>query len=203
MTHTKSKPTPATVSQLRDNTLNTLNRLHPSSDDPPSDAQYGISPLLLPATSKPRSNGILPATRHPPPTVAPMLPIPQPLAKHKLRPIPNTTRPRFTADEEPHGKNKYGFLSSSPSRTQDDADASKSPLQPKGIEQENSGPQQAAAPKYNDSRPAATFHTTSMAQAQAASTARKKTLGVRRSMTGWSSRGGQGFSVPSRAGLEP
>ena len=202
ITLAKRKPTPATVPELRDKTFDTLSRLHPSSSEPPSDAQDNLLSLRLPPTSRPGSSEGSSAARQAPPTRAPMLPIPQPLSSHKLRPIPNTTRPRFNTDEELHSKKDYVFLSSSPPKAQEEADVTKSPLKSKGIEQENNTPSQAA-PKYNDSRPAATFHKTSLAQVQAATTVQKKTLGVRRSMNGWSSRGGHGFSVPGRARQEP
>lgn len=167
----------------------------------------------MPPTSRPSSNssssGAISTARPASHTRAPMLPIPQRLASHKLNPRPNTTRPRFPSDESPQSKKDYVFLSSSPRQPQDEAETTDSPLSSKACEQqENNSPVQAAmkshdsrpaTTQHSDSRPAATFHTTSVAQIQAANTVQKKTLGVRRSMNGWSSRVGQGFAVPGRA----
>lgn len=196
--HVQSKTTPAIIPQLRERSLDISKRSPPSRSKSPPDAQPDLQPLRIPPPSIPSSSSRLPAARNTPPTRAPMHLIPQPLASHKIRPMPNTTRPRFNADGELHGKKDYAFLSSSPPRARDEADTTTSPLKPNSIEQGKNMPL-PAAPTYNDSRPAATLHTTSVAQVSAANTVHRKTLGVRRSMNGWSSRGGQGFSVPGRA----
>lgn len=52
-------------------------------------------------------------------------------------------------------------------------------------------------------QPAATIHSTSSAEVKGASHTSKKTLGIRRTMAGWSSRGRQNFSIPSKARKTP
>ena len=197
-THARSKETPATLSLGRDHSLDTLNTSHALDGEQTSNAQSDLPTLPRLPTSESGSRGE--ASRPNPGQAlrASMLPIPPTLANHKIRPIPNITRPHFRAEEESHPKKNYVFLSSSPPRVQDQSGSSDTMItKTNDMQQENNMPPQAAT-KCNDSRPAATFHTTSISQVQAASTVQKKTLGVRRSMNGWSNRGGQGFSVPGR-----
>ena len=88
-------------------------------------------------------------------------------------------------------KKTYLFLSSSPPPTDgliQDAEDSESVS-------ENVGMQQAVTKVPQTYRPAKTMHVTSVAQLNAANGARK-TLGVRRSMNGWSDRMNRGFSTP-------
>ncbi|KAL8877584.1 MAG: hypothetical protein Q9198_004425 [Flavoplaca austrocitrina] len=136
---------------------------------------------------------------------APLLGIPENLAKHKLRP---TMAPRPRPVVEPTDCDVgYAFLSSSPSLPEA---ATKG--QPMTAESRSYGTNENAEAVESlggdltvqkDVRPSITAHTTSLAQLQAKTTTRK-TLGVRRSMNGWNAkcgqggRGGQSFSVPSR-----
>ncbi|KAL8878595.1 MAG: hypothetical protein Q9192_008415 [Flavoplaca navasiana] len=135
---------------------------------------------------------------------APLIGIPENLAKHKLRP---TMAPRLRPVVEPTDCDVgYAFLSSSPPLPEA---ATKG--QPMTAESRSYGTNENAEAVESlagnltvqkDVRPSIT-HTTSLAQLQAKTTTRK-TLGVRRSMNGWNARcsqggrGGQIFSVPSR-----
>lgn len=164
----------------------------PSHSDPTALAPAGPA-LLLPTTTS-----ILQR--------APLLGIPENLAKHKLRPT-MAPRPRPPVMELTDCDVGYAFLSSSPPLPEA---ATKG--QPMTAESRSYGTNENAEAVESlegnptvqkDVRPSITAHTTSLAQLQAKTTPRK-TLGVRRSMNGWNSRcgqggrGGQSFSVPSR-----
>jgi DNA helicase-2/ATP-dependent DNA helicase PcrA len=121
--------------------------------------------------------------------------IPQNLANHRPQPLKNTTRPRLTAAAGEPPKKHYVFLSSSPppieplleeAETQEEEPANN--LTVSSLENSEAA---------NDIRPAMTLHTTSVAQINSGP---KKTLGVRRSMNGWSARPNSGFSVPKMSG---
>lgn len=132
----------------------------------------------------------------------PLASIPSALGNHKLRPTNNIGRPCRPTTNNDQPSKPYVFLSSSPppleivvekaeAKNEDQlhsiAITGKAQL---NVQMEN---------KNNHVRPAATFHTTSVAQVQAAPNIHKKTLGVRRSMTGWANRAKRGFSVFSKA----
>lgn len=124
--------------------------------------------------------------------------IPQGLANHKLRSFAESSRPYLSATEREENKKQYVFLSSSPPPCEYAEKVT--------MDARNNTPsidEQSTSKKTNDFRPATTFHNTSLAQVRATSNFPKKTLGVRRSMAGWSSRGSHGFSVPSRATKVP
>ncbi|KAL8778247.1 MAG: hypothetical protein Q9213_007499 [Squamulea squamosa] len=131
---------------------------------------------------------------------APLAGIPENLAMHRLRPTA-ASRPRVLAKEPTETHGPYGFLSSSPSRIDTVGQG-----QPAATRSKTHSTDEVAGAVHthdenmsfgDDMRPAATAHTTSLAQLQATTTARK-TLGVRRSMNGWNARSTQGFSVPRK-----
>ena len=122
----------------------------------------------------------------------PHLSIPQALATHRLQPLENTNRPRPIAHEEEPPKNKpYSFMSSSPPHIEEPVDAAENQSEDQSLFIMSA---QIAPPKI-DIISSRNFHTTSMAQLQTKGVP-TKTLGVRRSMNGWSARGRQGFSIP-------
>lgn len=127
----------------------------------------------------------------------PLSALPQAFAAHRL-PMTSITRPALTIHGDEPAKKQYVFLSSSPPHEQgvsqavEVQDANDMPLSPMSRLNEND--------KSTDIRPATTFHSTIVSQVSAASRAPKKTLGVRRSMNGWSTKAPQGFSVPRRSG---
>ena len=133
----------------------------------------------------------------------PHLPIPEALATHRLQPLSNTNRPRPLVHEEEPPRNKpYNFLSSSPPHIEDLVEAAENHFDGQSTSKlmfraQDSG----VAPHHNDVVPSRTFHTTSIAQLHTES-APRRTLGVRRSMGGWSARGSQGFSVPRMNGTK-
>lgn len=130
--------------------------------------------------------------------------IPQELADHKLRAAINSSRPRLEKIE--HGKTTkpYFFLSSSPLRGEDSQPrtdpGSPPPLFHLKGNISSTLDDNGTRCKAIDTRPATTLHTTTVAQVRmtGSNLASRKTLGVRRSMAGWSARKNQGFSVPSR-----
>ena len=119
----------------------------------------------------------------------PLAVVPSNLANHRLKPATKLYRPQLPATEPscPGKRNHYVFLSSSPP-----------PPEPETQSTMTNNVQDDAEKETSDVCPAATFHTTSMAQVQNP----RKTLGVRRSMNGWNQRGtattAQGFSVPRK-----
>lgn len=129
----------------------------------------------------------------------PNLPIPEALATHRLQPLSNTNRPRpLIHEEEPPREKAYLFLSSSPPHIEDFVEAAED--QSKGqspsklmIRTEDS----EVILRHDDIVPSKTFHTTSIDHLHTES-APRKTLGVRRSMNGWSARGN--FSIPRMNG---
>ena len=127
--------------------------------------------------------------------------IPHELADHKLPSFAESDRLHFRATECKENTKQYVFLSSSPPPCQYpqketiDTSIEISPIDKEGTVKSTSSDLGSA----KDFRPATTFHGTSIAQVRATSSLPKKTLGVRRSMAGWSSRRSQGFSVPSKA----
>ena len=123
--------------------------------------------------------------------------IPPELANHKLHTAPRKTRPRPIENE--HTSKPYVFLSSSPPpftgsdphktnlATDSDAAPSRKVSSTEGVSE--------VGISSGKNRPASTCHQTSMGQANQRVT---KTLGIRRSMTGWTCRGNQKFSVPNK-----
>ena len=126
----------------------------------------------------------------------PHLPIPPALATHRLQPLSNTNRPRPIAHEEDSLSQKpYSFLSSSPPHTKEPVDSAENQCEDQSL----SIMSRQIASRKVDIISSRHFHTTSMAQlrTQAVPT---KTLGVRRSMNGWSASGRQSFSIPKMDG---
>ena len=127
----------------------------------------------------------------------PLSALPQAFGAHRL-PMASITRPALPIHGDEPAKKQYVFLSSSPPPEQgvpqavEVQDKNEMPLSLIGCLNENNKP--------TDIRPAMTFHSTTVSQVSAASRAPKKTLGVRRSMNGWSTKAPQGFSVPTRSG---
>ncbi|KAI9873368.1 MAG: hypothetical protein M1830_000484 [Pleopsidium flavum] len=129
----------------------------------------------------------------------PMLPIPQSLAEHRLRAAPISTLPRHVPQENMHKSKQYLFLSSSPPPIESFHEEAEAHDGKVPIEESHKHCMKTVS-RDTDIRSATAFHITSTAQVQCAQT-NKKTLGVRRSMNGWTSRGGHSFSVPGR--VEP
>ena len=131
----------------------------------------------------------------------PSLPIPEALATHRLQPLPNTNRPRpLVHEDEPLREKPYVFLSSSPPHIEEVVEAAdnqcgdQSPSQMMNIAEESE-----LILRHTDTIPSRTLHTTSIVQVQTEGVSRR-TLGVRRSMNGWTARGTHSFSVPKMTG---
>ena len=124
--------------------------------------------------------------------------IPQALAGHRLQPLSSTSRSSYATTVSEQPKKEYIFLSSSPPPVEpflEEAQARVN-MQAHDVLASDSC-YRGEARASPDMKPARTFHTTSVTQMQSAP---KKTLGVRRSMHGWSGRVNPGFSVPRMAG---
>ena len=128
-------------------------------------------------------------------------PIPEALATHRLHPLLHTNRPRPIIQQDDTREEKpYVFLSSSPPHVEEmvEAAGNQNEDQPSSILM--GGVEERVLKNRNaDMVSSTTFHTTSIAQLQSQESSRK-TLGVRRSMNGWSSRGNRSFSVPKMNG---
>ena len=128
----------------------------------------------------------------------PLSVLPQALAAHRLPMIPSSTLPTLTINGDETAKKQYVFLSSSPPPVQGVSEAvevqskDNMPTCPRSRSNENVKP--------TDVRSATTFHTTTVSKVPATSGAPKRTLGVRRSMNGWSTKTSHGFSVPKKSG---
>ena len=124
------------------------------------------------------------------------LPIPEALSNHRLQPLSNTNRSRPRSYEnEPSIEKSYVFLSSSPPHIEDLVEAAENQCEGRPSPRKMTSPEKSELkPETIDIVPSRTFHTTSIAQLQSEGPSRK-TLGVRRSMHGWS-RGSHSFSVP-------
>ena len=110
------------------------------------------------------------------------------LASHRLGAGQTIVRPRHVIHNEEHMPNNYVFLSSSPPRPKLTPDQLEVPEKPPGL---------TAKPDLLPLiRPATTMHTTTLSIAQA-SLGSKKTLGVKRSLNGWSSGNWQAFRPPT------
>ena len=148
------------------------------------------------ATTKQASIGGLGPT-----SKTPHLPIPEELATHRLQPLLNTNRPRplFGQEETPR-KKPYVFLSSSPPHVEELVEAAEILCEdPSPSKMRSMVGDSEISHGQTDSVPSRTFSITSVAQVQTQG-APRKTLGVRRSMNGWSARGSNGFSVPKMRG---
>ena len=158
-------------------------------DDEARSTDYEEVPLPMPRSKS--NNIMLPtiAERQPPIARKPLSAIPQTLATHRLKPI-STSRPRPPLHNDDHPQKGYVFLSSSPPQPTLQSEP-KVDDQPEGNSLNN-------ITASNAVRPATTFHTTSIAQAQAQafSNGARRTLGVKRSMNGWAARGNKSFAVP-------
>ncbi len=130
----------------------------------------------------------------------PLSALPQALAAHRLPATSSSTRPALTIDGDEPAKKQYIFLSSSPPPVES---------VPEAVEVHVDDSHNCAMSglkgniKSTDVSPANTFYTTTVSQVSATSGARKRTLGMRRSMNEWSTRTPQGFSVPRRSGAIP
>ena len=123
-------------------------------------------------------------------------PIPEALATHRLQPLSNTNRPRpLGHEDEPLVKKTYVFLSSSPPHIEELVETAERQCEDRSPTRIESRVEGEITPLQKDIVPSRTFHTTSIAQLQS-DRGPRKTLGVRRSMNGWSARGSHGFSVP-------
>lgn len=123
------------------------------------------------------------------------------LTSHRLQPLSNTNRPRpLTYEDEPPRKKSYVFLSSSPPHEEELLEAAGDQHEDQSAPRLMGGAEEIE-PHRTDVVPSRTFHTTSIAQLRSDGASRR-TLGVRRSMNGWSARGSHGFSVPKMNGLK-
>lgn len=142
----------------------------------------------VPSTGPRKDEVILPRT--------PLAAIPENLAKRRFQPVLGQSGRLPPMIEHDQPDDRHVFLSSpppSPGRSKERSAGTK--VDPDHIHEIDSRRNPAAF--LGDVRPVLTVHTTSMAQVQANNPTRK-TLGVRRSMDGWNSRGAQGFSVPRK-----
>ncbi|KAL8825939.1 MAG: hypothetical protein Q9191_004105 [Dirinaria sp. TL-2023a] len=116
--------------------------------------------------------------------------VPQSLANHRLKPLLTTTRPGANPNGD-HSSGSYGFLSSSPPNptSLDQAASDVTETQTDTVDYRRLA-------QYSAIKPAATYHTTSVAQVRASSNEVRRTLGVKRSMNGWAQRGNKGFTMP-------
>lgn len=149
-----------------------------------------IKPVATPRlTSIPTgSASILPsaaATRREPLGIQPAL------ANHRIKTAPLAPRRSKLEQEEDIDHKTYVFLSSSPPRSIE-----------RPSEQDITLPTSENAKPMNNNtlpamRPATTMHTTTTMALKNVGNWPRRTLGVRRSMNGWSSRPGQGFTPPT------
>jgi DNA helicase-2/ATP-dependent DNA helicase PcrA len=102
-------------------------------------------------------------------------PLPIPSYKPLSTPMFSRPEPPRRTNESPQNNNKYVFLSSSPTRPE--------PEEVAAVQEKTS--QANASKSMNQMRPAATLHSTTMSQVQP----QRRTLGMRRSLHGWSARG--------------
>ena len=128
------------------------------------------------------------------PSRQPFTAVPQPLAEHRLKPLVTSTRPRSKPSETDLG-GRYGFLSSPP------RESTSNDLAESGFKQTHTDAIDTIGSAHHSAiKPAATYHTTSVAQVRAFSDRPRRTLGVKRSMNGWAERGSKGFTMPRTTG---
>lgn len=128
----------------------------------------------------------------------PMQPIPQPLAEHRLKSAPIPTRPPKIPQGPDHNNKQYPFFSSSPPPIEsliEEAEASDETAL--YVDKSHDQNRTQTESQTSDSCSAMTFHVTTTTQVRSAQTT-TRTLGVRRSMNGWTNRGGHTFSVTGR-----
>ncbi|MCJ1251894.1 hypothetical protein MMC30_009132 [Trapelia coarctata] len=129
----------------------------------------------------------------------PMAAIPPSLANHSFGACGTTTRPKIDLLDKNHTAKAYVFLSSSPPRAND---ASEEPTMKATSMSYGTEKACIVEPRSEDSaplghsRPPLTCHVTSEAMLKARNQGPRKTLGVRRSMAGWSARGSHSFDKP-------
>ncbi|MCJ1438727.1 hypothetical protein MMC27_008117 [Xylographa pallens] len=147
-------------------------------------------PTLLMQASGPTSRNLL-AT------------IPQSLATHSLRAYSAAANVARITSDKYECSNPYVFLSSSPPRAESlveaagREDSSNTLLAKERCLDERTS---ATAPLHHDLRPSLSCHITSMTQVQARNSVPRRTLGVRRSMVGWSVRENRTLSKPRNIG---
>ena len=121
----------------------------------------------------------------------PMAIIPQALTRRSDQPYTASTRPRVIMPDK-YSAQPYVFLSSSPPPVNDVVDEAL-PKNNNGVyatQKSNTAENSVAVTEtVNVFRPSATCHVTSIAKVHARNQSSRKTLGVRRSMVGWSVRG--------------
>lgn len=119
--------------------------------------------------------------------------VPSSTSTHKPRSEPLLGRPRKVEDEEGVDTKRYVLLSSSPAKSDDgdraaaqnDASTKYEAASPTKITLSSSNSRKSN-PSLNDFRPASTFHATSFTQSHNQSAPQRRTLGMRRSLQGWS-----------------
>ena len=127
----------------------------------------------------------------------PLSTIPQNLSSHRLPRLCKVSRPKSIDSGDDPPKRPYSFISSSPPQSERVQEEVVESLDSniagdfRLIDSIRSG---------SDTKPASTFHATSIIQAQTASISGRKTLGVRRSVNGWAARANQGVSRPKPSG---
>ena len=132
----------------------------------------------------------------------PLSTLSEPLATHNLQlasAIDHPSQPPVDGDD---ASKQYVFLSSSPppsdglpeNAKEEPSEVAREPL----VDARRVERRQAL-----DAGPRRAFQATSMTQTPGTSSNRWKTLGVRRSMSGWPGGGGQGFSVPRKLNTQP
>jgi DNA helicase-2/ATP-dependent DNA helicase PcrA len=133
----------------------------------------------------------------------PLSAIPQTLSAHRLPTISNNSRPYLLPRGDEPAKKQYSFLSSSPSDNEVLLEQAE-----KEVEEPSHGLavdilEHESASHHTDIRPATTHHTTTMTHLHSAASIPRKTLGVRRSMNGWTARSNHKFAMPKIAALGP
>ena len=127
-------------------------------------------------------------------------PIPQQLANHALRPLLNTNYLRPLRGVHNDTNKAYVFLSSSPPPCGNEFEEMQAREAPPYIINSKENHVETNS-RLSDIRPSSTYHTTSVAQVRATDTAPRKTLGVRRTMVGWSARGNHRKVQPNNTRL--
>ncbi|OCL13721.1 UvrD-helicase-domain-containing protein [Glonium stellatum] len=119
--------------------------------------------------------------------------VPPSASVHKPRSAPLLGRPRKAKDEEEAEAKRYVLLSSSPVKSEDgdraamqDDAANKYQATSPTKATLSSSSARGSITSLNDFQPASTFHTTSLMQSHNQSAPQRRTLGMRRSLQGWS-----------------
>ena len=146
---------------------------------------------VLPLSTQPSVRKSTLTTQRPTPTAhaarTNVVPAPPSFSNHKVRAVSNFVgKQRDISDVDDTRPTRHILLSSSPTKPDDDE------------RQPVSAPVPLTYNSSHDARPATTFHTTSIAQLNNRVQGQRKTLGVRRSMQGWSAKAHQPFNVPGR-----